>query len=142
MRYMSVAFCLAAVAATEACDPVSTRSGRDRGQVTIVFKCDYDDENADVRIVPWRVKQQPGGTIRWKLSKSRVAKVDITPKTGTWPFGGNPVITVTKDAPGVAAVPETTPDGVYRYNATGTCTNPSNGSSYTIVVDPDMIIRR
>jgi len=155
MRYLPVALSIGAIVLAASCakkDAAEKRTdtaatapdtsfAATPGVSNIVLTCG-SDLGATVRVVPWRV-ESANNTLTWRLVGSNVGSVWLEPTDATrWPLESPPPVTVPAGANGASFPVSATADtGTYKYRVRGICVRSASVSD-TVILDPDMIIRR
>jgi hypothetical protein len=144
MRRLAVVACsvVAALVTSGAALPSIAAAQATTGGVTVNVDIRCNPGNGvQFTLAPWTAQLAQGDSIVWALSTdANVPDITITSKQSTWPFSASPPYK------GNAATP---PKGKgmkpgqvgkrYSYAVTAVCTR-ADGTTNTVVIDPDLII--
>lgn len=144
MRPNAIVACVAVCLVAAGCaKPVLVpSSGRVRA-VNVKITC--EGAAVDASINPYAVSLLQGDEVRWVLTGSpHVATlvIDRKPDSRDWPYEDKPPYRASAESPaGAKRMKAHDNDRTYRYNLIATCARPG-ATPKSIIIDPDMIIRR
>ncbi len=119
-----------------------TDLGSADGEATVTVNVDIRcsaNGAINVSVRPWRARLARGDDIEWNLQGNASSdSLEITPKTGRWPFTQQAPRRGTKTNPARAADMVPGASGRYRYNITLWCV--VGGDTNVVVIDPDIDI--
>jgi hypothetical protein len=136
------AFVVFAAVATP--DSLAAQGVQNNVRVNVRIDC-LAGRGVSFSLIPWVIEVQPNDSISWVLdSAATVSEMDVITKApgGPWPFQRRPPYRSTKaSAAGGQARAAGQTQTLYRYAVSAVCVRSATQSD-TVIIDPDMIIRR